>query len=277
MEVFPIPFQEHTFSAATLEGSDLFQLTNGGFEKNNQTKEFEHSDYTLIYISAGGGALWLGNREYSLRSGDFIICRPHETKRFCPLESDPCEYFWVSFVGNLVTDLLYKLNLTSKENYFVGHDGKVVGALEKVLEELKGEDYNSSVIASSLFMVTLGTVSRIAIHMLPQDRTKGYDKIAPALSSINSDCTSKISVDEYAKMCNLSTSYFTHLFTKVTGFSPMEYKQLQRINIAKNLLTTTTHSVKEISNIIGFKDPLYFGRCFKQATGQTPSGYRSKK
>ena len=57
----------------------------------------------------------------------------------------------------------------------------------------------------------------------------------------------------------------------------MEYKQLQRMNVAKNLLSTTTMSIKEISNIVGFKDPLYFGRCFKQATGRTPTGYRNKK
>jgi transcriptional regulator GlxA family with amidase domain len=78
-------------------------------------------------------------------------------------------------------------------------------------------------------------------------------------------------------MCNLSTSYFTHLFTKNTGYSPLEYKTRQRINIAKNLLATTNLSVKEISTIIGFKDPLYFGRCFKRNTGQSPSEYREKK
>ena len=125
-------------------------------------------------------------------------------------------------------------------------------------------------------MAILGILSRLAISVLPKSTEKELEKISPALSSINSDCTSKIGVDEYAKMCNLSTSYFTHLFTKITGFSPMEYKQLQRMNVAKNLLSTTTMSIKEISNIVGFKDPLYFGRCFKQSTGQTPSGYRNK-
>ena len=57
----------------------------------------------------------------------------------------------------------------------------------------------------------------------------------------------------------------------------MEYKQIQRINIAKNLLSTTNLSIKEISTIIGFKDPLYFGRCFKQSVGQTPSGFRANR
>lgn len=272
-----IVLQEHSISSISTETSLLFELSAGGQEKGNSPLQFETSDYLLIYMWKGSGELTLGNRSHPISSGDFFICRPHETKFFQPSSGEYCEYYWTAFNGKFATDILSKLNLTSKENYFVGHDAEITAMLEKLLDEFGSDDPNSVIISTALFVSTLGVMSRLAIHILPQDQTKGYDKIAPALSSINSDCTSKINVDEYAKMCNLSTSYFTHLFTKVTGFSPMEYKQLQRINIAKNLLTTTTLSVKEISNVIGFKDPLYFGRCFKQSTGQTPSGYRTKK
>lgn len=272
-----IVLQEHIISSISTDMSQLFELTSGGFDKSNNPRQFETLDYILIYMRKGSGELTLGNHLQQLHSGDFLICRPHETKIFTPSLQEGCEYYWISFNGKFATDILSKFNLTSKENYFIGHDTEITSMLERLLSELKSNEPNSAIISTALFVSALGVMSRLAIHVLPQDQTKGYDKIAPALNSINSDCTSKINVDEYAKMCNLSTSYFTHLFTKVTGFSPMEYKQLQRINIAKNLLTTTTLSVKEISSVIGFKDPLYFGRCFKQSTGQTPSSYRAKK
>lgn len=191
--------------------------------------------------------------------------------------AEPTEYYWFAFRGREATEIMSALKLTSKEKYFVGHDSELSVCMDKTIDEWRKNEAFSSLIATAFAIVVLGQMSRLAIRTVPQDQSKGHDKIAPALNSINSDCTSKLGVDDYAKMCNLSTSYFTHLFTSVTGFSPMEYKQLQRINIAKNLLSTTNLSIKEISTVIGFKDPLYFGRCFKQSTGQTPSSYRSKK
>lgn len=271
-------FSEHSIYPLTSEILPLFDLTGCVYEKDFVASSgFESSDYLFIYLLKGNGELFLNNRKQRLNSGDFVVCRPFESKSFTPYPEEPCEFYAISFNGRHCTDLLTNLNLIPKKNYFVGRDAETVSLLDKVCKENAKSNSTAYLIASSLFVSAIGIVSRLAESILPKSNDKGYEKIAPALSSINSDCTSKTGVDDYAKMCNLSTSYFTHLFTKVTGFSPMEYKQMQRIGIAKNLLSTTNLSVKEISTIIGFKDPLYFGRCFKQSTGQTPTGYRSKK
>ncbi len=269
---------EHTLPTASLDSSLYIELTFCALIKNeNKQKTFETDEYVLIYMRSGSGDFSVGSRTMQLFSGDFLIGRTGDPKTFIPSQNEPCEYYLFSFGGRHSTDLLTAFKLTGRESYFVGHDNALVAHLDRTIDEFNKKDSISNLVASALFVAALGDMTRLAIHIFSQDLSKGYDKIAPALSSINSDCTSKLGVDEYAKLCNLSTSYFTHLFTKITGFSPMEYKQLQRINIAKNLLSTTNLSIKEISTVIGFKDPLYFGRCFKQATGQTPSGYRTKK
>lgn len=271
-------FTEHGIYKTSSDILPVFDNISCVYEKNlAKPSFFKDSHYIFIYLIKGSGEITLSNRTQRMSSGDFIICRPNESRFFTPDQNDPVECYIVSFKGRYVSDLLSGINLIPKKNYFAGHDNEIISSIERVMDESAKGDSVSMLIASSLFIATLGTLSRLAITILPKSNDKGYEKIAPALSSINSDCTSKIGVDDYAKMCNLSTSYFTHLFTKITGLSPMEYKQLQRIGIAKNLLSTTTLSVKEISTIIGFKDPLYFGRCFKQATGQTPTGYRTKK
>lgn len=272
-----ILLQEHGISSS-VEGPSIIELSRCGLCKNDEkVLHLETDEFVLIYMRAGGGVFSSGSRSTSLSTGDFIIGRTGEAKSFTPDADDICEYYFYSFDGRFCTDLLTILKLTGRDKYFIGHDNDLMASLDKIVEEFRKKDSVSPVVSSALLIAALGDMSRLAIHIFPHDHSKGYDKIAPALSSINSDCTSKLGVDEYAKLCNLSTSYFTHLFTRITGFSPMEYKQLQRIKIAKNLLSTTTLSIKEISTVIGFKDPLYFGRCFKQSTGQTPSGYRAKK
>ena len=49
----------------------------------------------------------------------------------------------------------------------------------------------------------------------------------------------------------------------------MEY----RIDRACVLLSTTSHSVQEISNSVGFDDPFYFSRAFKEMKGVSPRQY----
>ena len=273
-----ILLQEHSTASANMESSPFLDLNSCGFVREDKSvMNFDNDEYLLIYIRSGAGELTSGNRSFHLFTGDFIIGRTGEAKSFCPDVQDGCEYYYFAFGGRSSTDIITVLKLAGRDKYFVGHDNELIDSLNKIVAEYQKKDSISPTVSSALLVAALGEMSRLAIHIFPHDQSKGYDKIAPALSSINSDCTSKLGVDDYAKMCNLSTSYFTHLFTKITGFSPLEYKQLQRINIAKNLLSTTNLSIKEISTVIGFKDPLYFGRCFKQSTGQTPSGYRAKK
>ena len=270
--------QEHTIPPSPSESANLLEITSCEICRDNcDVVTFDSPDYIFVFVRRGSGELAVSTRTHNLTAGDFSVCRPGEAKFFAPDPQDVAEYYRISFGGRFAAELLSNLKLTSRDKYFIGHENEIPSILDKIIEEQENNDSVVSVIASSLFVAALGYMSRIAIHTIPRDHAKGYEKIAPALNSITSDCTSKLGVDEYAKMCNLSTSYFTHLFTAVTGFSPMEYKQLQRINIAKNLLSTTNLSVKEISTVIGFKDPLYFGRCFKQATGQTPSGYRTRR
>ncbi len=261
-------------------GSDALlslELTDCGVVKSMSGETlFAVPDYVLIYMKNGKGELSASSRTVFLETGEFIICRPYEQKSLTLLDQ-MSEVFWFSFHGRMSTELLSLLKLTAKDKCFIGHDAEINSLFKQIVAEHNKFEPNSEIITSALLIALLGLLSRTAVHLVPQSQIKGQEKIAPALDSINSDCTSNISVDEYAKMCNLSTSYFTHLFTSITGFSPMEYKQLQRMNIAKNLLSTTNLTIKEISGVIGFKDPLYFGRCFKQLTGQTPSAFRGKK
>ena len=56
--------------------------------------------------------------------------------------------------------------------------------------------------------------------------------------------------------------------------SPMQYILSIRINNAVSLLETTDYNVTEISNIVGYDNPLYFSRIFKKQKGVSPSEYR---
>ena len=74
----------------------------------------------------------------------------------------------------------------------------------------------------------------------------------------------------------MSTSWFIRNFKKYTGSTPMHYILSIRISNAESLLEATEYNVTEISNIVGYGNPLYFSRIFKKMKGISPTEYRKR-
>ena len=70
------------------------------------------------------------------------------------------------------------------------------------------------------------------------------------------------------------TTKFRKIFKEYTGFAPAQYIQEVRINMAKELLTNTSKSVKEIAFELGYENKEYFFASFKKVSNMTPIGYR---
>ena len=59
------------------------------------------------------------------------------------------------------------------------------------------------------------------------------------------------------------------------GITPLDLLREARIKHACQLLRQTDKTVSDIAYACGFTDPKYFGRCFKQSTGMSPSEYKN--
>jgi AraC-like DNA-binding protein len=84
-----------------------------------------------------------------------------------------------------------------------------------------------------------------------------------------------LSLEELAKLCNLSLSSFKRQFKTIFQDSPTNYINHKKIEKAKELLKISNLSVSEVSYRIGIQDPQYFTRFFKKNVGITPSNFKS--
>ncbi|MBR4169271.1 MAG: response regulator [Lachnospiraceae bacterium] len=83
-----------------------------------------------------------------------------------------------------------------------------------------------------------------------------------------------ISLDDVSREVDISPYYFSKLFKEETGENFIEYVTNIRIEKAKQLLTSSRLSMKEICAQIGYADPNYFSRIFKKTVGVTPTEYK---
>lgn len=86
-----------------------------------------------------------------------------------------------------------------------------------------------------------------------------------------------ITLKDVADEVFLSQNYLSELFKKEMGEGFYEFLSMYRVNVAKELLTTTNLRIYEISESVGYNDPVTFGRAFKKITGFTPNGFRNNK
>lgn len=75
---------------------------------------------------------------------------------------------------------------------------------------------------------------------------------------------------------NLSPNYFGTLIKRELRIPAQEYIQGKILDAARKLLATTTMSVGEIAEELGFSYPNHFTRLFKGKTGVSPQQYRKE-
>lgn len=84
----------------------------------------------------------------------------------------------------------------------------------------------------------------------------------------------ELTVDDMARTAMYSKFHFSRMFRQVTGVSPGRFLSTVRFQEAKRLLASTSLSVAEISNRVGFSSLGTFSTRFKSSVGVTPTEYR---
>lgn len=98
--------------------------------------------------------------------------------------------------------------------------------------------------------------------------------IRKSIKDLEEYSTASKSIKEIANECNVSIGYYERLFRNYSGISPMEYRNIHRINMIKMFLQNTETTLDEIAEKMGYCDSGYLCRIFKNKTGMTPKEYR---
>lgn len=87
----------------------------------------------------------------------------------------------------------------------------------------------------------------------------------------------KLSIEQIAKECAVSTSLLRQLFVKSLGLSPIQYRTNIKLRRAMYLIEATNMTVSEIAESLSFFDAAYFCKVFRAHTGMTPTQYAKSK
>lgn len=234
-------------------------------------------DYQILYVANGKTHFWFDGREEIVSTGHMVLYKPEEIQKYVYYLEDNPEVFWIHFTGRDVKNILAYHGISLDEHVFycgVLPDYKAL--FRKIIQELQLCRYGYEDYIVSLFKDILLLVDR---QQHEQKKTTGnvQEQIERAAAYFNENYNTKISIDDYAESLHISTNWFIHNFKQYAGMSPAQYILSLRMVNAQSLLERTTYNIKEISEIVGYENPLYFSRVFKKEIGKSPAQYRKER
>lgn len=227
-------------------------------------------DYYLMYICEGELSIPLHGENVSAKAGSAVIFPPRYHYSYTFSGGGELTYLWCHFTGSDADALLSEIGFSPLPAMrVIGHESFVCAEFEKIFSLFSDEvGFRPRLLGCALEGLLLYLAKSLQKEEMPRrplDRAVGY---------INEYYTKKLSVPELAKMENLSNSRFYVLFCEHIGMPPSAYIKKLRMQNACELLLTTDLSVKQIGVTVGYEDPHFFSKLFKEQFALSPSDYR---
>lgn len=270
------------FSELNTDTMDL-SIDFYGYEECTPSYSFGpaiRENYVIHYISKGKGIFYYKNQEISLSAGDLFLLKPNEVTFYQADQEDPWAYYWIGIGGNKTAPYF---NLSSLgEVAYLQHNKqqstkKVASQMIQLItqaEEKERTTSNQLELLSQAYklLFELSILSPNApSHELSQTEKLCQECRYVIEKHYNID---GLSISSIAQKLNVNRSYLTTLFKKYYHVSPKDYLLQIRMKRAKQLLENTEEPIKVISYSVGYLDPLYFSKAFKDFYSLSPSQFR---
>ncbi|WP_175486814.1 helix-turn-helix transcriptional regulator [Sediminibacillus halophilus] len=96
------------------------------------------------------------------------------------------------------------------------------------------------------------------------------------LDYIDEHYADSLSLGALAEHFHYNPSYLSSYFSAHFHIGFSDYLNQVRIAKAKEILVTSTATVNQVSEMVGYGEPSYFCKVFKRIEGMSPGRYRKK-
>ncbi|WP_426357506.1 4-hydroxyphenylacetate catabolism regulatory protein HpaA [Pseudocolwellia sp. HL-MZ19] len=165
--------------------------------------------------------------------------------------------------------------LSQKNNKNTDH---FLHLLTLIAEENLHVSIEQSIALKALLQLILIDILRLADQNQPQQKTRKEDiRVFHIYNQlIESHYKQHLTLSQYAEKMNITEARLNDICRRVSGLPSKRLIMDRLIQEARRLLSFSSISISEIGYELGFKDPSYFARFFRNNTGVTANTYRNK-
>ena len=111
----------------------------------------------------------------------------------------------------------------------------------------------------------------------PWFRAASDPRLSPALLAVHASAGKPWTVDDLARLCNMSRATFARVFHQALGQAPMRYLTDWRMTLARDLLLAQETTMEEIAVQTGYSSVYAFASAFRRHHGEPPRHWQQRE
>lgn len=228
-----------------------------------------HDDHLLIYCRAGRGHLSVEEVRTTVEAGDLVLLPQGVAHAYYADETEPWSIYWVHFAGERALDFCRQADGTAlPRRTTVGLAPRVVSDFETLLS-VRRAGYRLAP-----FLIAANQLKQLVASLALQGGAATDRLLAESDALMRANLGRRVDLATLARAAGLSRFHFAKRYKAVTGTSPIQRFIHLKIERACHLLDVTDAGVADVAAELGYDDPLYFSRVFRNVVGVSPRGYR---
>lgn len=234
-------------------------------------------EHILILCLDGAGRGHLDGAGWSLHGGQGVLLPPGLPHDYAAAPDNPWTLIWFHFTGAWAEEFAQVVGGTGRQRKFSVHDIEIlVEAFEDCYRHVLGGYTDADLIGlSTSFAHFLGLCRTLQRPVDPR-RRHTEDRVLRTIRFMREHLSRPISLEELARTAALSIPHYSATFKRQMNCSPVEFLTRLRLQTACERIEWSNDTLAQISDAVGFSDPLYFSRVFRRHMGITASEYRHR-
>ncbi len=255
------------------ENAGLFCAPGYGKHPERKLRSFE-----IILMRSGTLIMEEDGVVFELKPNDALILLANKTHKGISEYDKTVSFYWIHFYINRGKYILSN-NYISRVGYYLvkqqTHLNQPTRVIELFRQFLHGQDEGFSVQMEADLLV-----SQMLIELSKQSKaipvTKSAERLAYKIKEIidSKFYEHNLSTNTIGEILDLNNDYIERIFKSVYNKTIMEYVRFRRMQEAKKLLLEGKLNVNQVALTVGFSDPGYFRKTFKNLFDLTPTEFQ---
>lgn len=245
-----------------------------------------HNYQELIWIERGAGHHQIDETHLAIEPNTFYLIAKGQVHFF--EEGIELEGKVIRFTDDFLLDHAptldwdYRMTLFG---HFAVHRSLTIGhpqlsrcqrLMQMMEEEMGGDGFGRISLMRHLLSMLLIELERARLERQPDTTTlaPNADIYQQFLTSLDRDFRQQHHVSHYAEQMAVTPRQLSDICSRFTGKTAKQIIQDRLMLEARRYLQHTNDSVKEIAWKLGYREPSYFSKVFKQTVGVSPNAYK---
>ncbi|WP_157488298.1 helix-turn-helix domain-containing protein [Dyadobacter crusticola] len=274
---------EYSISGHARQGVLIANLLNVAEHQRHDVGAPHRDDhFTFLVVTSGSLELMVDFEQLSIEKEAALIIRPEQVHQILGMSNATG---WLLNVDAAVIgpEMLASVYAQFRGPVLLDSDfvaTKLILSLSTAIEALRSQNSDAFLDRASLHLVNalFELVISLAVAQKPTSRPSDRGLVIyQQFQSLLQDHFKEWKQPHlYAQAISLSAVHVNDLVRKQSGHSVSHHIQARNVLEAKRLLFYTDKNINEIAFMLGYEDPLYFGKLFKKHTQLSPTQFRTR-